>query len=77
MDFVGDSGRDLSVAAWLLISYATQHTHATRLSISLLGQAVLVSVLASWFLNEEVSVQLILGGIILLFGIRLIFMKNP
>lgn len=65
------------LAAWLLISYATQHIRATRVSISLLGQAVLASVLAWWFLDEEVSFQMILGGIILLFGIRLTFYEKP
>jgi hypothetical protein len=33
---------------WLSISYATQHMRTTRVSLSLLGQAVLTSVLA-WF----------------------------
>jgi drug/metabolite transporter (DMT)-like permease len=36
------------LTAWLSISYATQHMRTTRVSLSLLGQAVLTSVLA-WF----------------------------
>lgn len=62
--------------AWLLISYATQHIRATRVSISLLGQAVLASFLAWWFLDEEVTLQMALGGIILLLGIRLTFYER-
>lgn len=63
--------------AWLLISYATKHMRATRVSVSLLGQAVLASLLAWWLLDEQVSGQMIVGGIILLLGIRLTFFEKP
>lgn len=59
--------------AWLLISYATQHMRATRVSVSLLGQGVLASILAWLFIDEEINLQMIVGGIILLFGIRITF----
>jgi drug/metabolite transporter (DMT)-like permease len=59
--------------AWLLLGYATKHMRATRVSVSLLGQAVLTTILAWLFIGEEVSFQMILGGIILLFGIRITF----
>jgi len=62
--------------AWLLISYATKHMRATRVSVSLLGQAVLASILAWWLLDEQVSMQMVIGGIILLFGIRLTFYEK-
>jgi drug/metabolite transporter (DMT)-like permease len=39
----------------LSISYATQHMRATRVSLSLLSQAVLTSVLAWLFLDETIS----------------------
>jgi drug/metabolite transporter (DMT)-like permease len=42
--------------AWLSISYATQHMRATRVSLSLLSQAVLTSVLAWLFLDETISI---------------------
>ncbi|WP_115809709.1 DMT family transporter [Winogradskyella pacifica] len=63
--------------AWLLISFATKHMRATRVSVSLLGQAVLASILAWWLLDEQVSLQMVIGGIVLLFGIRLTFYEKP
>ena len=59
--------------AWLLISYATQNMRATRVSLSLLGQAVLATILAWVFLNEKITIQMIIGGLILLLGIRITF----
>ncbi|MCK8140387.1 DMT family transporter [Flavobacterium sp. I-SCBP12n] len=59
--------------AWLLISYATQNMRATRVSLSLLGQAVLATLLAWLFLDEKITFQMIIGGLILLFGIRITF----
>lgn len=65
------------LAAWLLISYATQNMRATRVSLSLLGQAVLTAILAWLFLDEQITLQMIFGGIILLFGIRITFFEKP
>jgi drug/metabolite transporter (DMT)-like permease len=71
------------LCAWLLISYATQHMHATKVSLSLLSQAVLTSLLAWLFIEEKITLQMIFGGIILLFGISITFynktiiLKNP
>jgi drug/metabolite transporter (DMT)-like permease len=59
--------------AWLSISYATQHMRTTRVSLSLLGQAVLTSVLAWFFLDEQITLNMIIGGLILLLGIRITF----
>ncbi|CDF77824.1 conserved hypothetical membrane protein, EamA-like transporter family [Formosa agariphila KMM 3901] len=59
--------------AWLLISFATKHMRATRVSVSLLGQAILASILAWVFLDETITLQMVIGGIILLFGIRITF----
>ena len=59
--------------AWLLISYATQNMRATRISLSLLGQAVLATILAWVFLDEKITIQMIIGGLILLLGIRITF----
>lgn len=64
--------------AWLSISFATQHMRPTRVSLSLLGQAVITSLLAWVFLNEKISLNMIIGGLILLLGIRITFYtKNP
>src|SRR5690606_7544298 len=62
--------------AWLLISYATKHMRATRVSVSLLGQAVFASLLAWIFLDESISLQMVIGGFILLFGIRITFYQR-
>ena len=61
------------LCAWLSVSYATQHMRATRVSLSLLSQAIITSVLAWLFLEEKITLQMIIGGIILLFGIRITF----
>lgn len=62
--------------AWLLISYATQHMRATRVSLSLLGQGILASIFAWIFIDETISLQMVLGGFILLFGIRITFYEK-
>ncbi|WP_274474825.1 DMT family transporter [Mangrovimonas aestuarii] len=63
--------------AWLLISYATKQMRATRVSVSLLGQAILASFLAWLFLDEAISLQMIIGGLFLLLGIRITFYNRP
>ncbi|MBX9888600.1 MAG: DMT family transporter [Flavobacteriaceae bacterium] len=62
--------------AWLSISYATQHMRATRVSLSLLSQAVLTSILAWFFLDEKITINMVIGGLILLLGIRITFYTN-
>jgi drug/metabolite transporter (DMT)-like permease len=62
--------------AWLSISYATQHMRATRVSLSLLSQAVLTAILAWLFLDEKITINMIIGGLILLIGIRITFYTN-
>lgn len=63
--------------AWFLLSYATKHMRATRVSLSLLSQALLAAFLAWMFLNEEITMQMIYGGIIILFGIGITFYEKP
>lgn len=64
------------LVAWLLLSYATQHMRATRVSLSLLSQALLASFLAWLFLDEQITLRMIAGGLILLFGIGVTFYAN-
>lgn len=64
------------LTAWFLISYSTQHLKATRISLSLLGQAILTAVIAFFFLDELITLQMVIGGIILLFGIRITFFEK-
>jgi len=62
--------------AWLLLSYATQHMRATRVSLSLLSQAVFTSILAWLFIGEKITIQKIIGGFILVLGIRITFYSD-
>ncbi|MFD1616216.1 DMT family transporter [Gelatiniphilus marinus] len=62
--------------AWLLISYATKHMRATRVSVSLLGQGILSSLLAWFFIDETITLQMVFGGIVLLIGIRVTFFEK-
>jgi drug/metabolite transporter (DMT)-like permease len=70
-------GAVCQLMAWLLISYATQHLRATRVSLSLLGQAVLATLLAWIFLDEKMSWFRIIGAVFLLLGIRITFYNKP
>lgn len=63
--------------AWLFLSYATKHMRATRVSISLLGQGFLATLLAWVFLKEEITFQMIVGGVILIIGIGTTFVERP
>lgn len=62
--------------AWLLISFATKKMRATRVSVSLLAQGILASILAWLLLNENISLQMVLGGLVLLLGIRITFYEK-
>ena len=61
---------------WLTISYAVQKLDAQQVSLSLLSQSVATGFLAWIFINEKVSFQMIVGGIIILIGIGITFMKK-
>lgn len=61
------------LAAWVLISYATKHMRATRVSLSLLSQVVFAALLAWIFVGEEITMQNIIGGAFILLGIIITF----
>ena len=63
--------------AWLMVSYALQYMRTTRVSLAMLSQALLTAFLAWIFLDETITLQMILGGIVLLFGIRVTFYNKP
>lgn len=63
--------------AWLLISFATQNMRATRVSLSLLSQALFAALLAWYFLDEAISLQMLIGGCIILVGIGITFLNKP
>ncbi|WP_034690483.1 DMT family transporter [Kaistella palustris] len=62
--------------AWLLISYATQNMRATRVSLSLLSQAIFATILAAVFLHEKISGIQMVGSVIILAGIATTFYEK-
>lgn len=62
--------------AWLLISYATQNMRATRVSLSLLSQAIFATILAAIFVNEKITNIQMIGSVIVLAGIATTFYEK-
>lgn len=62
--------------AWLLISYSTQNMRATRVSLSLLSQAIFATILAAIFVNEKITGVHMIGSIIILAGIATTFYEK-
>lgn len=62
--------------AWILISYATKRMKATRVSLSLLSQILFAAILAAIFVNEEITVPQLVGGIIIMIGIATTFYEK-
>ncbi|QDP84903.1 DMT family transporter [Chryseobacterium sp. SNU WT5] len=62
--------------AWLLISYATQTMRATRVSLSLLSQAIFATILAAVFVNEQITVIQMVASVIILAGIATTFYEK-
>jgi drug/metabolite transporter (DMT)-like permease len=61
---------------WLAISYAVHKMDATRVSLTLLSQSVVTGLLAWLFINEKFTLQMILGGMVILMGIGITFKKQ-
>ena len=61
---------------WFSVSYALQKIDAQRVSLGLLSQAVVTGFLAWLFIDEKITLQMILGGIIILLGIAITFRKK-
>lgn len=62
--------------AWLLISYSTQKMRATRVSLSLLSQAIFATILAAIFINEKITGVQMMGSLIILAGIATTFYEK-
>ena len=58
------------------ISYAVQKLDAQRVSLALLSQSVVTGLIAWLFINEKISLQMIIGGIVILAGIGITFIKK-
>ncbi|MGA0557842.1 DMT family transporter [Larkinella sp. VNQ87] len=61
---------------WFSVSHALQHIAAQRVSLSLLSQAVVTGVLAWLLIDERITAQMIMGGIVVLVGIAITFRRT-
>jgi drug/metabolite transporter (DMT)-like permease len=59
------------LSGWLAINYALGHLRAAPVSVSLLGQVILSSLLAIPLFGESLNLHQILGGVAVLSGIYL------
>lgn len=63
------------VGGYVSINYALGHMDSIKVSLATLLQPVLTAVFASLLLNEIIKSQKIYGGIIILFGLGISFIK--
>ncbi|MCX6013045.1 MAG: DMT family transporter [Chloroflexi bacterium] len=78
-DLIGFSGKTWLIllglglishlCGWLAINYAMGHLKAAPVSVTLLGQAIVTTLVAMPLLGEYLSVHQVLGGILVLGGI--------
>ena len=61
---------------WLALNYTVKKMDAKRVSLSLLSQSVVTGMMAWLFINEKISLQMIIGGLIILAGIGFTFTKE-
>lgn len=62
---------------WFAVSHALQKIAAQRVSLSLLSQAIVTGFLAWLLIDEKITLQMILGGVIILLGIAITFRQKP
>ena len=60
---------------WLALNYTVKKMDAKRVSLSLLSQSIVTGLIAWIFINEKISLQMIIGGLIILTGIGITFKK--
>src|SRR5512145_2545937 len=60
------------LSGYLAINYALGHLRASSVSVTLLGQPVITALLSIPFLGEWLSIQQIVGGLIVLVGVYLV-----
>lgn len=58
---------------WLTISSAVKQMDAKSVSLSLLSQAVVTGLFAWMFIGEEITAQMIGGGVVILIGIAITY----
>ncbi len=60
---------------WLTLSYAVQKMDAQRVSLSLLSQGIITAIMAWLFINEQITMRMIIGGLVILVGIGITFRR--
>jgi drug/metabolite transporter (DMT)-like permease len=60
---------------WITINYAISHLESTKVSITLLSQTIVASILAVFMLGETLVLKEIIGSVIVLIGIAVTFLK--
>ena len=68
-------GTICQLLGWLTLSYAVQKMDAQRVSLSLLSQAVITAIMAWLFIDEHISIRMVLGGMVILSGIGITYRK--
>jgi drug/metabolite transporter (DMT)-like permease len=63
------------LVGWITINYAISFLESTKVAIALLSQTVVAGLLAVFMLNESLSLQEIVGSVIVLVGIAITFLK--
>ena len=61
------------LVGWLALNYAVKKMDAKKVSLSLLSQAVVSGFFAWIFIGEQINLQMILGGLIILAGIAITY----
>jgi drug/metabolite transporter (DMT)-like permease len=61
---------------WITINYAINHLDPTRVSIALLGQTIATALLAWLLLGEHINLLEIAGGVMVLTGIGVTFIRK-
>lgn len=72
----GVLGLFCQLIAWLLIASAIKKMRPTRVSTAMLSQALFTAILASIFLAETITNQMIIGALLILFGIFVSFLPS-
>lgn len=63
------------LTGWITINYSISFLESTKVAIALLSQTVVAGILAVFMLNESLSLQEIIGSVIVLAGIAITFLK--
>jgi drug/metabolite transporter (DMT)-like permease len=65
------------LGGWLAINYALGHMRAAHVSVTLLGQAVVTTLLAMPLLGEFPALHQVIGGLLVLAGIYVVNQRRP